>query len=87
MIDFTARLARDHLRSTNAKLCTYITVCDTGERPHSCEVCGRTYARAEGLRKHMFEHTGYRPFACSICQRQFNEARNLRSPVFTYYLY
>ncbi|GAA5844276.1 hypothetical protein JCM11251_003749 [Rhodosporidiobolus azoricus] len=36
----------------------------TGDRPHACEVCGKTFSEALTLTQHMRVHTQERPYAC-----------------------
>ncbi|GAA5868869.1 hypothetical protein JCM8547_002851 [Rhodosporidiobolus lusitaniae] len=36
----------------------------TGDRPHACEVCGKTFSEALTLTQHMRVHTLERPYAC-----------------------
>lgn len=44
----------------------------TGERNYPCPVCGKAFARSDGLRKHLScYHGGMKPFQCPVCQRSF----------------
>ncbi|XP_076579511.1 uncharacterized protein LOC143315873 [Chaetodon auriga] len=43
----------------------------TGEKPFSCSVCGRTYPRKSSLTTHMRLHSEGKRFSCSVCKKTF----------------
>lgn len=49
------------------------------ERPHKCDVCGKTYIEAQTLKIHMRKHSGDRPYVCHHCGLQFYSSSHLLS--------
>ena len=49
------------------------------ERPHKCNICGKTYIEAQTLKIHMRKHSGDRPYVCHHCGLQFYSSSNLLS--------
>ncbi|XP_030376201.1 zinc finger protein 771 [Scaptodrosophila lebanonensis] len=65
------------VESSNLK--RHIVSLHTGERPHSCTICQRSFSRVYLLELHMRTHTGERPYACSMCDRRFAQQGVLRT--------
>lgn len=47
------------------------------QRPHICEVCGRTYFHYSSFRAHMKIHTDVRDYSCSQCDKTFRSQSHL----------
>lgn len=46
----------------------------TGERPHTCQMCGLQFRQISGLHRHLRTvHEGRRDFACHFCGKEFGE--------------
>ncbi|XP_051246772.1 oocyte zinc finger protein XlCOF8.4-like isoform X2 [Dicentrarchus labrax] len=50
----------------------------TGEKPFSCSVCDKSFARKGNLQLHMGTHKGDKPFSCSVCSKRFNRKSHLQ---------
>lgn len=49
----------------------------TGESPHRCEFCDKTFTRKEHLINHLKQHTGDTPHACKVCSKPFTRKEHL----------
>ena len=47
------------------------------KKPHSCEVCNKTFEQQSALVTHKRTHTGEKPFACDNCDLRFAQRGNL----------
>ncbi|KAM4620481.1 uncharacterized protein ACJ7VT_007166 [Polymixia lowei] len=51
----------------------------TGDRPHHCLECGKTFRLISSLKKHIRIHTGEKPYPCGVCGRRFRESGALKT--------
>lgn len=49
----------------------------TGECPHKCTHCEKSFTRKEHLTNHIRQHTGETPFKCTYCPKQFTRKDHL----------
>lgn len=49
----------------------------SGEKPHQCSICWRSFSLKDYLIKHMVTHTGVRAYQCSICNKRFTQKSSL----------
>jgi KRAB domain-containing zinc finger protein len=43
----------------------------TGEKPHDCTLCGKSFAESNQLNQHKRLHTGEKPYSCTLCGKSF----------------
>ncbi|XP_026871520.2 B-cell CLL/lymphoma 6 member B protein isoform X2 [Electrophorus electricus] len=48
------------------------------DSPHTCHVCGKTFATSSSLGAHFVCHSNLRPFACKCCQFRFSRLADLK---------
>ena len=59
----------------------YHQVKHTGERPHLCNHCGRSFTLRKYLQKHLVQHQAVKPHTCSFCGSGFGEKNQLQQHI------
>ncbi|XP_049843934.1 zinc finger protein 16-like isoform X3 [Schistocerca gregaria] len=54
------------------------SVTNNDERPHVCDVCGKSFDALRSLKKHTYNHTDKRPHKCKICGFAFIRHSDLK---------
>ncbi|GBO09198.1 Zinc finger protein 91 [Araneus ventricosus] len=49
----------------------------TKEKPHSCDVCGKTFSRKSSLNLHYLTRTKEKPHSCEVCGKAFSQKNSL----------
>ncbi|KAH3829662.1 hypothetical protein DPMN_102890 [Dreissena polymorpha] len=50
-----------------------------GERPYTCEECGKAFKQSDHLKRHMMIHSGERPFKCEECGYACSQSSTLKT--------
>ena len=56
----------------------------TGEKPHECSLCDKSFSKKQHLIRHMLTHTGKKPYKCSQCDKTFRVNRKLKTHMTTH---
>jgi hypothetical protein len=50
---------------------------DTGDKPHTCHHCTKSFSTKSKLVVHIRVHTGDKPYTCDLCMKSFSQKNSL----------
>ena len=56
----------------------HVKVTHSGEKPHKCQYCDKSYARHDNLQRHIRSHTREKVYYCDHCEKTYTRHDNLQ---------
>lgn len=68
----------NHIITSNIPNYELMEVIPTMETSHSCDICGKGFARFDELERHKLSHQAVKPFSCDVCGKSFAHKSHLK---------
>lgn len=78
---FLSPFWKSHLHSIDhqGNLSRHIKIVHSRIKDFACQICDRSFGKADTLKHHIMTHTGERPHRCAICGKRFIQRIALRT--------
>ena len=68
----------DFVDNEDQEMCQNDAAIDVKQEAYACHICGKEFAWAITLKRHMLIHTGIRQYQCTICNKAFTRSHHLK---------